>query len=105
MKLDPVAVNETISKFHLEQRVFQMSEINDVDFGYAPSWGVFNKDQVPLQCSSKMATTLNERGANFIWNVLWNPDEKYRFATMNLTVPMTVIGRQMTNCRMLITMT
>ena len=24
-------------------------------------------------------------------NVMWNPDEKYRFATMNLTVPMKVI--------------
>ena len=81
---DLATLHETMLKFHMDVRLFQVPEAND-------PWGVFNRDQVPLQCTSSMATTVNERGASFIWNVMWNPDEKYRFATMNLTVPMKVI--------------
>jgi hypothetical protein len=90
-RIQPKELTNVISKFHLEQRVFQLSELNDREYGYASPYAVFNRDQVPLQCSAEMAKTVNEKGQSVIWNVLWNPDEKYRFATMNLTIPMRVL--------------
>jgi hypothetical protein len=89
-KLQPQELRDRIAVFHLEREVFQRSESNSLSYGYADPCAVFNRDEIPIQ-GFEDSKTLDEKGATVIWSVLADSDDKYRFATLNLTIPMRVL--------------
>lgn len=76
--------------FHLETRVFQMSKVNDPEWGVAPPECVFNKDQVPIALSPTYASTVDSIGTECVYDAVGNENDFRRFCTLDLVIPMKV---------------
>ena len=56
-----------------DTKALQTSEMNDPDYGYASPYEVFNRDQVPICLASSWAKTVDNMGAEVIWDSTHNP--------------------------------
>lgn len=51
---------------------------------------VYNHDQVPLQLASSASFSVDDTGADVVWDSITKSSDCKRFATLNLTIPMDV---------------
>jgi len=81
----------SISEFHVSVRILQESEKSDGEYGYSSPYAVFNRDEVPIELDKNEEKTINEKGAAFVWDGIGDENDKKRFATLNLTIPMAIL--------------
>jgi hypothetical protein len=80
-----------VMEFHLDTRALQSSESNDVKYGYAPPYAVFNRDQVPIALASSYARTVDDVGREVILDSSKSDSDEKRFCTLDLHIPMQVL--------------
>jgi len=71
--------------------LLQESEPNDKDYGFCNPYAVFNRDEVPIELDKNEGMTIDNTGAAFVWDGVGDGNDKKRYATLNLTIPMAVL--------------
>ena len=78
-----------IREYHLNSRVFQLSQMNDPVYGLTSSDGAFSHDQVPIEISDKNEKTIETTGVDEVYDAVGKGADVKRFCTLNLIIPMT----------------
>ena len=76
--------------FHLNTRALQQSRVNDSVYGYCSPFSVKNRDQIPICLAASYAKTVDDTGAEVIWDSTKNDSDEKRFCTLDLEIPMKV---------------
>ena len=82
---------EKIEKYHLTVRALQLSEMNDPEYGFTKPEYVYTHDQVPIQLCASTATTIEDKGADEIYDCVGNEKDLKRFCSLNLAAPMKLL--------------
>jgi len=86
------SVEKVLSDFHLRTRILQESKSSDEKFGYCRPEGVFTHEEIPLQLASKSAFSVDETGADIVWDSVNKDSDIKRFCTLDLIVPMKALS-------------
>ena len=74
--------------YHLRLRVLQLSGTSDPDYGLTSPTRVFTHDQVPISLCSSYAKTVDDKGADEIYDATAKERDIKRFCTLNLIAPL-----------------
>ena len=77
-----------IEEYHLCARVFQLSEINDPQFGFTSPEYAYSHDKVPLALCPSYLRTLDDKGVADVFDATSKANDLKRFCSLNLIAPL-----------------
>ena len=77
-----------IEEFHPTTQVFQLPEVNNPEYGFTSLENVYTQDQVPIGLCSSYSTTVEDKGADEVYDATSTDKEIKRFCTLNLAAPL-----------------